>query len=197
MTELKEAYLAMHKASGIKVGDRVRVLRGFGKGEMGCAISDAKEQQIKSIGNTYLVESDRCEYGFGLDNHYRYPFFVLEKLAPQHKAVRFGEYEAKVTADTVTIPREQVEAVISAMNELCGNTEPEKPKRKPLPDLPPLPSGAVYLGRCGEFQTSGFFEGWGCHYGEEWKWDKWSGDCELFFYAAPADSKIAKLNGLA
>lgn len=74
---------------------------------------------------------------------------------------------------------------------------------EPLPDgIPPLPKGAVYLGRGGEFKVTynpPHFEGWRndlTYLPSEWNGSKcWSGDCKDSHYAAPANSEIAKMNG--
>lgn len=76
---------------------------------------------------------------------------------------------------------------------------------KPLPEgLPPLPQGAVYLGKGGEFRIPDCeFKGWTAN--ENPKYSRWSdnegrtleGDISRLHYAAPADSEIARLNGLS
>lgn len=66
-----------------------------------------------------------------------------------------------------------------------------------LPDgLPPLPAGAVYLGKTGYFITGAeYFRGWRLGI-EGWDFDdEWAGDYPNSHYAAPIDSEIARLNG--
>jgi hypothetical protein len=71
-----------------------------------------------------------------------------------------------------------------------------KPKKK---DHPPLPDGAVLLGRGGSFKKTGcLFYGW-ARSDTEPKWgglSSWHGGSSLVTYAAPENSQIAKLNGL-
>lgn len=86
-----------------------------------------------------------------------------------------------------------MQLAIGALKEL------EKEKEIPKEVLP-LPDGAVFLGRGGEFDINGKrFEGWLIDVNEEDDvWDKCSdlwGTYEEFFYAVPKDSEIAKLNG--
>ena len=62
--------------------------------------------------------------------------------------------------------------------------------------LPPLPEGAVYLGKGGEFLVQKPFAGWstGCI---PWSMQPKLWGCRTdLYYAAPADSEIARLNGL-
>ena len=65
--------------------------------------------------------------------------------------------------------------------------------------LPPLPEGAVYLGKSGEFKKpSGGFHGWVLtKINNTWALGFWAGCTSSFHYAAPADSEIARLNGLS
>lgn len=62
------------------------------------------------------------------------------------------------------------------------------------PGLPPPPSGAVYLPE--PLKGKGPFYGWSL-LTEEGRWDEgeWYGTNPDLFYAAPADSEIARLNG--
>lgn len=75
--------------------------------------------------------------------------------------------------------------------------EAAPPNVAELPEgLPPLPEGAVYLGQGGTFnRNNGLFEGWECS-GKQWWRGKHEGDDERCHYAAPADSEVARLNGL-
>jgi len=68
--------------------------------------------------------------------------------------------------------------------------------------LPPLPEGAVYLGRGGEFEIQDgiFFDGWVFDpdaADARWIPYTWRGKCGTLHFAAPADSEIARLNGLS
>ena len=73
----------------------------------------------------------------------------------------------------------------------------KKPKKK---DYPPLPKNSVFLGKGNEFKRahSGDFLGWGSYKGRnEWSFGLWEGTDAEYYYAAPAESEIAKLNGLS
>lgn len=81
---VKDAYLALSKASGIKVGDTVKVLRKAKDDEMGWSNSWTIDMD-GSIGKTFTVKRDDDYAGFRLDNSgwgQSFPFFVLEKVVP-------------------------------------------------------------------------------------------------------------------
>lgn len=73
---------------------------------------------------------------------------------------------------------------------------------KPLPEnMPPMPTGAVYLGRGGEFEllpSRTTFDGWAIMEGDA-SWGglaaMYSGHANDLHYAAPRDSEVARLNG--
>jgi hypothetical protein len=86
---LQDAYLAMQEASGIKVGDTVRVLRKAGDEEMGWASDWPSPCMDKYIGDTGVVKecdgSDGFLVQFPGGKGWRFPFFVLEKIASAPK----------------------------------------------------------------------------------------------------------------
>lgn len=83
--KLQEAYLLLQENCGIKVGDTVRVLRKAEDYENGWDNEWNNNEMDEAVGKTTTVERiDRN--GIGLKNdrfkYLKYPFFVLEKLAP-------------------------------------------------------------------------------------------------------------------
>lgn len=86
MSKIQEAYLEMQKASGIEVGDSVKVLRKFSDDEMGLyaiwnpamEITIGKTGEVIGFGERSIIV-DIC------DDAWHYPFFVLEKV---HSAKR-------------------------------------------------------------------------------------------------------------
>ena len=69
-------------------------------------------------------------------------------------------------------------------------------------DLPPLPEGAVYLGKNGSFLTLSprTFAGWYVHLGAlSWgpRCERLDGDADDTYYAAPAGSEIVRVNACA
>ena len=95
MSELKEAYLKMQEASGIKIGDTVKVLRKAKRNEMGWGTTWNSGAMDKFIGKELVVTGfgSRVENGFMLDDEFVYPFFVLEKV--KDREVR----EVKISSD--------------------------------------------------------------------------------------------------
>ena len=72
----KEAYLLLHKASGIKVGDKVKVLRKADNYEMGWQMPwDVKMDEF--IGKECIVTIDYDSDGFFIKGS-MFPFFCLE-----------------------------------------------------------------------------------------------------------------------
>jgi hypothetical protein len=96
MTPLQSAYIALSKASGIKVGDTVKVLRKAKSNEMGWANwwdsgnggAGVAASMDNCVGKTFTVS----DIGHGTDGivlegtGYCFPFFVLEKM-PKPKPV--------------------------------------------------------------------------------------------------------------
>ena len=77
----REAYLVLHKASGIKPGDTVKVLRTAKSCEMGWN-SGWDPRMNDLVGRELNILTDHRDCGFSVDG-YRWvlPFFVLEKVA--------------------------------------------------------------------------------------------------------------------
>ena len=75
----EEKYVRDQMKCGIKVGDRVRVLRKAKDYEKGWGDSWIPEMD-KSVSKTLKVEREDDRYGFQLSNGCYYPFFVLEKI---------------------------------------------------------------------------------------------------------------------
>jgi hypothetical protein len=76
-----EKYFEKHKKSGIKIGDKVKVLRRAENNEEGWRNSWEKEMD-NSIGKILKVTNDSEECGFELDDcmqNFEYPYFILEK----------------------------------------------------------------------------------------------------------------------
>lgn len=76
--KLEEAYLVMQEASGIKIGDTVKVLRKADFHEMGWLNSWASIM-TENIGKKLIVNSINGSNGIYLEGQC-YPFFVLEKV---------------------------------------------------------------------------------------------------------------------
>lgn len=101
-----EAYNTLQKASGIEVGDTVRVLRKAQQNEMGWGTYWAKMMD-KTIGETFVVTEVRDGVGiYNLSNYCAYPFFVLELVIKGIKKITVklnSEYSAIVTKDGIEV----------------------------------------------------------------------------------------------
>jgi len=72
-------YLALHRASGIAVGDKVRVVRAATDCENGWH-NNWTESMSESVGTVKKVLEDWDCSGLYLENGFWYPCFVLEKI---------------------------------------------------------------------------------------------------------------------
>ena len=81
--DIKEAYRVMQEASGIGVGDKVRVLRVANMGEMGWMNSWARDMD-ETIGHEGVVEAVGSDVRVNIKTRVSeircYPFFVLEVI---------------------------------------------------------------------------------------------------------------------
>jgi len=77
---IEDAYRTMQAASGIKVGDRVKVLRRAKSFEMGWSEVWNSDMDA-TIGKEYTVTEVQPRT-IGLSCGWFFPFFVLEKLSP-------------------------------------------------------------------------------------------------------------------
>lgn len=118
---LNKAYLAMQEASGIKVGDTVRVLRKAADGEMGWNNEWDDDEMDGYVGREWQVTEVYGDCGVLLNRGCYFPFFVLEKIKgaprfieingnkvpePERKALERGEvYWTPDLAHGASLPR--------------------------------------------------------------------------------------------
>ena len=90
------SYLEEHNSCGIKVGDKVKVIRVAKNYENGW--DNVWNNYSKISGKTmdnfvneiHIVTYDHIELGFELDHAWTFPYFVLEKIYQEEKTmVRF------------------------------------------------------------------------------------------------------------
>jgi len=87
---MSEEYLKWHKESGIKVGDKVRVLRQARPKELGWYMQDVSP--CHSINGILKVREDQRERGFVLDDGEFYPYFVLEVVeSKEERTYKVGD----------------------------------------------------------------------------------------------------------
>lgn len=90
-SHLRKAYLAGHKACGLKVGDYVKVTRKAEDYEVGWNSFWLGEMD-SLVGHIYTILHDEGEEGFGIKVHstnYILPWFVLEKVTAPKKDLAF------------------------------------------------------------------------------------------------------------
>lgn len=101
----KQAYKTLQKASGIKVGDTVRVLRRALSYEMGWGTNWVSDMS-KYIGRDFKVSRVHDTDGVLLNDKWLFPFFVLEvvKSKPAFVKVKLNdEYTAEVYSDKIVV----------------------------------------------------------------------------------------------
>ena len=94
--DLKEAYAVMQKASGIEVGDKVRVLRSFSSSEMGLDSCSVELNSRAKKGTVDTIEKNRIAVKYAdIGGWDWFPFFALEIIekAKQEKMVTIGGKE--------------------------------------------------------------------------------------------------------
>ena len=97
-------YLAFHNASGLKVGDSVRVVRKAEDREMGW--SDIWSGHMDDfVDRTYKITGDAASYGWELDNKWSFPTFVLQKVDEPTKKeeVKYVPEEILVKENSVVV----------------------------------------------------------------------------------------------
>lgn len=84
MSTQEQVYLDAQKACGLQVGDWVKVTRKAEDGECGWgdAWAGAMDQTINIIGEIRTIHNDSIVVFFDkpIENFWRYPYFVLEKV---------------------------------------------------------------------------------------------------------------------
>lgn len=104
---VRDAYLALSNASGIKVGDTVKVLRKAKTNELGWNNS-WNSNMNGYVGRTFQVQRLDDGRGFRLSDGstgtdcYSFPFFVLEKM-PKPKPVVPTEKTISISGATVRL----------------------------------------------------------------------------------------------
>lgn len=79
----EEIYHEAHKASGLKVGDYVRVVRKPEDHEAGWE-NAAPSCMSTRVGKVFRIAKDHGPHGFLLEDDWTYPYFVLEKTTQNH-----------------------------------------------------------------------------------------------------------------
>jgi hypothetical protein len=95
-SDLSECYKKMQEASGIKVGDKVKVLRKASRFENGWNNSWKMDDAVGNIYAVVKVESDHDIHLSYNDGHFGFPFFVLEKIEDGPRKKNYSDAMNKV-----------------------------------------------------------------------------------------------------
>lgn len=110
--DIREAYKMMQAASGIEVGDTVKMLREFKRYEMGCNLIPS-DIHGAMIGETYIVNQieavgDIRVNGGSIAFNAFLPFFCLELIAKGPPPIKIGEHTVETDKDGITVGCESV-----------------------------------------------------------------------------------------
>jgi len=150
--ETVEDYLKGHKASGLKVGDKVRVLRkaeNFEGGWNGTWFPD----KTQCIGKEYEIKEDNNGSGFAFYG-WHFPYFVLEKVEKEVKSYKDVVEEIKPLWYT------DHNGITQVSSQYGFNTFPSKEKAHQFTAKLMLDNVATYLNEI-EFKD----EDWETSYG--------------------------------
>jgi hypothetical protein len=95
---MREAYIKMQENCGIKVGDKVKVLRKAESYENGWSntwFNGEMDKSIRGVGQVLNIDS----YGILInisDENWYFPFFVLEKVEEEDSSMNLGEAYLKM-----------------------------------------------------------------------------------------------------
>ena len=126
-----KSYLERQNECGIKVGDKVKVVRNAANYEDGwCNVWTPKMDA--AVGNEYKVISNNGELGFtlDLDSNYDFPYFVLSKVvekpepSPQPTNDDFKGYDEEFMDATL---RESIQLLRDTLDYAQLNSQTPKP----------------------------------------------------------------------
>jgi hypothetical protein len=99
---LIEAYLAGHKACGLKVGDKVRVTRSAENYEQGWN-NDWSSGMDDYVNEINEITQDCYVAGFVVGNCYSFPWFILEKVEDAEETIKISDLDFGCQQDHVEI----------------------------------------------------------------------------------------------
>lgn len=134
-------YLAFHNASGLRVGDSVKVVRKAEDYEMGWG--DIWSGYMNDfVDRTYKITGDATWYGWELDSKWSFPTFVLQKVdsapapqpAPATEEIVINKDSAVVNGKVLT--KEEIGKLYYRV--VRGGKSMKKSKKKTVKNLVPL-----------------------------------------------------------
>ena len=101
--DIEEAYVKMAKASGIQVGDTVKVLRRAQSYEMGWDNAWPVKMDMY-VGKTGVVKKNKIHAGFAVqfpndEASWDFPFFVLEVVLKEKPIYQFRPFDRVLVRD--------------------------------------------------------------------------------------------------
>ncbi|KKK82843.1 hypothetical protein LCGC14_2799310, partial [marine sediment metagenome] len=103
--DLQEAYLTLHKASGIKEGDKVKIVQKATGTDMGWNRCTAPGKDAL-VGSYATVHRDKDVEGFMIDalgGRWHFPFYCLELIEKVTPPLKIGDNEVKFTAEGIKV----------------------------------------------------------------------------------------------
>lgn len=124
--DVKEAYKVLQAACGIEAGDRVKVLRTFKSGEMGCEADPYNEngRMNSVVGKTGVVDTVASDAWIMIHvggSYINVPFFCLE-LVEKASQIKVGSHNVEFTDDGIKVGCEKVsdETIKAIYNKRFG-----------------------------------------------------------------------------
>lgn len=74
------SYLDLHKASGLKVGDKVKITTDWTEEKNGYKFTRPEQRDRSYLGYVGEITFDANLYGFWVDGEYLLPYYALEKI---------------------------------------------------------------------------------------------------------------------
>jgi len=112
----KELYLEGQANCGLKIGDKIKVIRTTESRKSGWC-QPWNDSMNSSVGKTFIIKDfGNDDNGFQLENNYWYPYFVLEKVVEEWIPFTF---EDDLLGKQVIAKDKSCKAVISYQNVTC------------------------------------------------------------------------------
>lgn len=132
MTPEQESYLVLHKASGIEVGDKVKVLRMPNDNELGWHFGGQDLDKKQLVGKVVEVAYDNKSLGFILTNErakraWNFPFFVLELVEKGESPIWVDGYKVQffpgnIAINCTEIPNATCRQIVERLVDARGMT---------------------------------------------------------------------------
>ena len=113
--DLKEAYLTLHKASGLKVGDEVRIVRvpfATDNGQPFFANHGSLKGMRGLVGKQVIITEDKVDNGgrFIIESglYFNWPFYCLELIKKAEPVIKIGCETVTFTESGIKVGSQEV-----------------------------------------------------------------------------------------